>query len=511
MRTAERIIRRFARETNLLVAGRPAIVRRPAAPSAPAFAPIADELERMLHRLGARPGTPGAPGLVEYAFDQLEPHEDPETVPLLLDGAPLPERTDARARITFAAQHMPVSAEIAAGLDLTDVRIGVAMVLEPKTAQLALLLRDAGAKVAVYAHPDETDVEVAAALRAMGVPVVADPDISGDAERQAALGFLARGFDIVIDDGSHLIRLAHEVAPELVDAWWGANEETTSGLTPLRIMHEKRMLRTGVMAVNDAQTKTRFDNRYGTGQSCVFAIADLLDTAGITVRDQPALVIGYGPVGEGVAAHLKALGAEVRVAEADPVRALVALHDGFEVGPAVALAEGALVVSATGVRHTVTANILAVAKAVAVAGGVPGEVELEPDAIFEPVQAADPRVEALQPSDTLVLDRGGCINITAAEGNPIEIMDLSFAVQLAAVAQVVAKRPGIGIHALPAEVDERVARAALAVRGVASELATSDTEQPEASARPSTETEWRSTRYLRTDDPSSNTTSKKDQ
>jgi adenosylhomocysteinase len=495
VRTAERIIRRFARETNLLVAGRPAIVRRPAAP---ALGAVAEEVERMLRRLGARPGTPGAPGLVEYAFDRLEAHEDPESVPLLLDGAPLPARTDARARIAFAAQHMPVSAEIAAGLDLTDVRIGVAMVLEPKTAQLALLLRDAGANVAVYAHPDETDVEVAAALGALDVPVVADPDISGAEERQAALDFLARGFDVFIDDGSHLIRLAHEDAPELVDSWWGANEETTSGLTPLRLMHEKRMLRTGVMAVNDAQTKTRFDNRYGTGQSCVFAIADLLDTAGITVRDQPALVIGYGPVGEGVAAHLTALGAEVRVAETDPVRALVALHDGFEVGPAAALAEGALVVSATGVRHTVTAEILSLAKAVAVAGGVPGEVDLAPDARFEPVHTADPRVEALQPSGTLVLDRGGCINITAAEGNPIEIMDLSFAVQLAAVAHVVAKRPGIGIHALPPEVDDRVARAALAVRGVASELAPSEAPDEEASARPTTE--WRSTRYLRGSD-----------
>jgi adenosylhomocysteinase len=490
--TAERIIRRFARRTNPRIAGRPARVR-----GSDAHASLGHELERMLRALGAvPPSTPASPGTVEYAFDLLDPGSDPADVPILLDGAPLLDRGDATGRIAFAAVHMPVSRRIASGLDLAGLRIGVAMVLEPKTAQLALLLRAAGAEVAVYAHPDETDVEVAAALRADGVPVDADPSLSGARERRSALAFLRRGFDVLLDDGAHLIRLAHEDDPVLVDGWIGANEETTSGLTPLRRMERAGLLRTPVLAVNDAQTKTRFDNRYGTGQSCVFAIADLLDEVGLSLRDQPALVIGYGPVGAGVAAHLAALGAEVSIAETDPVRALVARHDGYPVTPALAAAHGALVVSATGVPGTVTADLRAHAKVVAVAGGVPGEVDLPGDLDLVPVPrlAGGPsaHVERIVADDTIIIDRGGGVNITGGEGNPIEIMDLSFAVQLAALDHLVRARPPTGVHTLPSAVDELVARAALEARGVAID---------EATATPESADHWRSPRYARTGTP----------
>ena len=489
VQTAERIVRRFAGRTNLLIAGRPARVRRSADA---ALAPLAEVLERMLHALGAVPTTgSGAPGLVEYAFDLLAPGADPRTVLILLDGAPLPDRGDAAGRIAFAGAHMPVSRHIAAGLDLRGIRVGVAMVLEPKTAQLALLLRTAGADIAVYAHPDETDADVAAALRADGMAVDADATLCGEPERQSALRFLRRGFDALIDDGSHLIRLAHEVDPALVEGWIGANEETTSGLTPLREMERAGLLRTPVLAVNDARTKTRFDNRYGTGQSCVFAIAELLDEVGLSLRDQPALVIGYGPVGEGVAAHLAALGVEVRVAETDPVRALVALHDGFPVAPALAVAEGALVVSATGVPGTVNARLRARARIVAVAGGVPGEVDLS-DTDLAPLQRTDGtaslHVERIVADDTILLGHGGGVNITGAEGNPIEIMDLSFAVQLAALDHLVRSRPPVGVHSLPAAIDDVVARTALEVRGVSVDA---------VHRMPAGEAEWRSPRYSR--------------
>jgi adenosylhomocysteinase len=490
VQTAERIVRRFAGRTNLLIAGRPAHVRRS---SDPAFAPVAEALERLLRALGAVMDRGGAaPGTVQYAFDLLPAGADPADVPVLLDGAPLPDRGDAAGRIAFAGAHMPVSRRIAAGLDLRGLRVGVAMVLEPKTAQLALLLRGAGAQVAVYAHPDETDADVAAALRETGMPVDADAALSGDAERRAALSFLRRGFDVLIDDGSHLIRLAHEADPSVMESWIGANEETTSGLTPLRAMERAGRLRTAVLAVNDAQAKTRFDNRYGTGQSCVFAIADLLDEVGMSVRDQPALVIGYGPVGEGVAAQLAALGAEVRIAETDPVRALVAVHDGFPVGPALTAGRGALVVSATGAPGTVTAELRRAARIVAVAGGVPGEVDLAGVAdAMRPLPRRDGspsrHVERLADEDTVVIDRGGGVNITGAEGNPIEIMDLSFAVQLAALDHLVRSRPAPGVHALPPEIDEVVTRAALAARGI-------EIDSP-ADSGADRAAEWRSPRY----------------
>jgi len=311
----------------------------------------------------------------------------------------------------------------------------------------------------VYSHPDETDPAVAAALAERGIAVDADVTLSGTEERAAALAWIERGFDVVLDDGAHLVRLAHEAAPHLVDKWIGVTEETTSGLTPLRAMAAAGVLATPVVAVNDAATKTSFDNRFGTGQSCVFAIADVLEGAALSVRDQPALVFGFGPVGQGVAAHLRALGARVAVAEPDPVRALLAIHAGFTVGRAEDLAPGALLVSATGVRGTITRSAVAAARIVAVAGGVPGEVDLE-GAVFEPVA---PYVERV--GETLVLDRGGCINITAAEGNPIEIMDLSFATQLAALEYLLTARPGIGVHPLPRDAVDRVATLALGARG----------------------------------------------
>ncbi|MGF6822675.1 adenosylhomocysteinase [Microbacterium sp. ZKA21] len=462
--TAQRLVRRFARDTNLLIAGRTF--------SVPGADAVSDELRRLLAALGAHLGRGG----VTFA-----PGGEPE---ILLDGEALPVRASAADRVDFAGRHMPVAAELARGLQqggtVRGIRIGIAMVLEPKTAQLALLLRDAGADVAVYAHPDEIDVTVADVLRERGIPVDGDPTLSGPAERAAAVAFLRRGFDLLLDDGSHLIRLAHEEG--LAATLRGAAEETTSGLAPLRLMQRSGVLGIPVIAVNDAPMKTSFDNRYGTGQSCVFAICDVLDAAGIGIRDQPAIVVGYGPVGEGVAAHLRAFGVQIAVAETDPVRALRAAHDGFAIGPLAQLAPNALVISATGAPHTIDADTLRAAAIVAVAGGVPEEVDVD-------VSLLRPHAPHLDRfgDGALLVARGGCVNLAAAEGNPIEIMDLSFAVQLAAVEQLLDSTLEPGVHAFPADADDRIARAALAVRGA--------TIDERSRAQVAAQSQWRSPRY----------------
>ncbi|WP_102193559.1 adenosylhomocysteinase [Microbacterium aurantiacum] len=462
--TAERLVRRFARETNLLVAGRDFSVIGTDA--------VAEELRRLIPALGGHL----AGGGVVFA-----PGQEPQ---ILMDGGLLPARSTAEERVDIAGAHMPVSSAIARRLGdagaVRGIRIGIAMVLEPKTAQLALLLRDAGADVAVYAHPDEIDVDVADVLRTRGIPVDGDPALAGDAERRAAIAFLRRGFDLLLDDGSHLIRLAHEEG--LAASLRGAAEETTSGLTPLRLMQSEGLLGIPVIAVNDAAMKTSFDNRYGTGQSCVFAIADVLDAAGIGMRDRPVVVIGYGPVGEGVAAHLRAFGVSVGVAETDPVRALRAAHDGFEIGALEELAPGALVISATGAPHTIGTGILAAAHIVAVAGGVPGEVDVD-------LAALRPEHEHLDRvgDGALLIARGGCVNLAAAEGNPIEIMDLSFAVQLGAVEHLLTRDLPPGLHAFPAEADAAIALAALEARG--------DRIDERGSAQIEAQGEWRSPRY----------------
>jgi len=444
---AEHLVRRFARQSNLLVAGRTVAVQGEDA--------VADALRRLLRDLGAhvRDAEARTDGVVTFV-----PSEEPG---ILLGDAPLPHASTARDRIERAGAHMPVASAIARRLAheglVRGIRIGIAMVLEPKTAQLALLLRDAGADVSVYAHPDEIDVDVAEALRSLGVPVAGDPALSGTQEREAATAFLRRGLDLLLDDGSHLIRLAHEEG--LARGLRGAAEETTSGLTPLRLMQARGLLEVPVIAVNDAPMKTSFDNRYGTGQSCVFAIADVLDGIGRTVRDQPAVVVGYGPVGVGVAAHLRALGAEVAVAETDPVRALTAAYDGHRIGTLRELAPGALVVSATGAAHTVDADVLASAAVVAVAGGVPAEVDVDL-AVLRPVARHLDRAG----DGALLIARGACVNLAAAEGNPIEIMDLSFAVQLGAVEQLLTAELPPGLHPFPDEADRAIARAALGTR-----------------------------------------------
>ncbi|WEK61345.1 MAG: adenosylhomocysteinase [Candidatus Microbacterium colombiense] len=481
--TAERLVRRFARETNLLVAGRRFSVSGTDA--------VADALRQLLASLGAH-----LDASLDASLDQAGVVFAPgDAVDIRMDGHPLPVRDTAEKRVDLAGAHMTVSTDLARALReslvVRGVRIGIAMVLEPKTAQLALLLRDAGADVAVYAHPDEIDVEVAAVLRARGIPVDGDPALSGAAERAAAVAFLRRGLDLLLDDGSHVIRLAHEEG--LAASLRGAAEETTSGLAPLRRMQRDGVLDIPVIAVNDAQTKTSFDNRYGTGQSCVFAIADALDAVGIAMRDQPAVVVGYGPVGEGVAAHLRALGARVSVAEADAVRALRAAHDGYAVASLRELAPGALVISATGAPHTVGADVVATAAIVAVAGGVPHEVDVDLTSL-RPYAGAhgetSPHVDRAG-DGALLIARGGCVNLAAAEGNPIEIMDLSFAVQLGAVAHLLTSTLPPGVHAFPAAADQEIAAAALAVRG-------EHLDEP-SRAQVAAQREWRSPRFAGVD------------
>lgn len=449
--SAERILRRFARVTNLQIAGRRMLIEDPDADPATAAA-----LARMGSALGMR--------IVTSADDDTLTVRLGRDEELLLGGSALPQRPDAAARIDHARRHMPALAFLAASRPareaLSGVRLGVCLPLEPKTAVLALTLAEAGAQVSLYAHPDEFDAEVAHELIARGVPVASAASMSPRDQRAAAREFLQRGHDVIIDDGAHLIRLGHELG--IASRWIGASEETTSGVDAALALDEAEALETAVVFANDAPTKTHFDNRYGTAQSCVFAIADLLEPHGFTLRDHPVTVIGYGPVGQGVAAVAAALGAEVRVCETDAVRALVALHDGFVVGTAEDLVPDSLAISCTGAESTLSGHVLASAWAVTVAGGVPHEADLR--GMDAHPLSGDETVLRLA-SGTLVIGPPGAVNF-AAEGNPVEIMDLSFATQLAAVTMLLEERPEPGVYQLDDEAVAHVARTALAARGL---------------------------------------------
>ncbi|PZF52750.1 adenosylhomocysteinase [Curtobacterium sp. MCSS17_008] len=418
----------------------------------------------------ARPGVLAVPALSDDVFlvsTGREPEPDPA----------------ADARIRWARRSMPVSRAVAAELRdgglLRGTRVGVSMVLEPKTAVLSLLLRDAGADVVVYAHADETDDAVADALRAAGLPVHASSTASPAEQRRLALAMLDTRPHVLLDDGSHLIRLAHQERPDLLPTMLGAAEETTSGLRPLRVMAERGALGIPVVAVNDARTKTFPDNRHGTGQSTVFATLDLVDGLPSGVhRVRPggsAVVAGFGPVGEGVAQVLVALGLRVTVAEVDPVRALQARLAGHAVAPLVdAVRDADLVVSATGAPDTIDHAALracAAGAVVSVAGGVDHEVALVDATAAGAVRTGEaPHAERLTWPDghhVVVLAGGGGVNTSAAEGNPVEIMDLSFAVQLGALRMLVERGDELDrtVVTVDAAVDEATARAALAAWG----------------------------------------------
>ncbi|MBT1665254.1 adenosylhomocysteinase [Curtobacterium flaccumfaciens] len=419
----------------------------------------------------ARPGVLAVPMLSDDVF-LVSTGRDPEDDPA------------ADARLRWARRSMPVARSVAAELRdgglLRGTRVGVAMFLEPKTAVLSLLLRDAGAEVVVYAHADETDDAVADALRSAGLTVFASSTATLPEQKQLALAMLDTAPHILLDDGSHVIRLAHQERPDLLPTMLGAAEETTSGLRPLRVLAARGELGIPVVAVNDARTKTFFDNRYGTGQSTVFAVFDLVDgLASGTHRAMPggaAAVAGFGHVGEGVALVLTALGFRVTVAETDPVRALQARFAGYAVVPLVeAVRDADLVMSATGVPDTIDLEVLracADGAVLAVAGGVDQEIATD-DALAAGARRQDvgPKAERFvfpgSDGGPIVLDDGGCINITAAEGNPVEIMDLSFAVQLGAVRMLLERGDELERAVVPIDpaVDEVTARTALAAFG----------------------------------------------
>ena len=287
---AQLLLRAYARATNMLIAGRSFATEDPTlaallrafgahvrplsdAEETPASSPVAFALEE-----DATP-TPGA-------ITVLAPQGVFHGV-VAPDGRTITGPGD-EGRIEWARAHMPVTEAAARALAplVAGRRVGLSLVLEPKTAALALMLSEAGARVSVFGWASETREDVAARLRDAGIPVFADSSASREREWELAREFLAQRSEFLLDDGSHLIRLAHETetCPGVLDALVGAAEETTSGLRPLRSFD----LRIPVLASNDARSKTLFDNAYGTGQSCWTTILDLIDPRGVGASSSSA-------------------------------------------------------------------------------------------------------------------------------------------------------------------------------------------------------------------------------
>ena len=357
-----------------------------------------------------------------------------------------------------AQAHMPVTAalldELTRETDLHDVHIAVCLILEPKTAVLLRLLKAAGAVVGVFCEPESTDQRVADQLRREGITVQADA------------GWTA----IIIDDGASFARLAALERPELLDGLVGVSEETTSGVRAFQAMQDAGALTFPVIAVNDSILKTGFDNTHGTGETCVTTMQDILGVHAF--EGAQVAVVGYGPVGRGFALRVRALGARVSVCDTDPVTALQAVFDGFaatDIDEALPVAD--IVVSATGVRHTIALEHLQRMRqgaALAVIGGIANEIALDDIPDFRSETGCRIRDLAVPDGPVIrLLAEGDGVNYTAGGGNPIEIMDLSFAVQVSAVTHLWRTRGTLrpGLHRLDADADRRIAAAALSVRG----------------------------------------------
>ena len=395
------------------------------------------------------------------------------TVPV--DKVPDARKLSGAEAMAFAQNHMPVLDAVMKDalqhVDFTGISIAVCLILEPKTAILLRQLKAAGAKVGAYCGAEANDERVAEQLRAEGIPVAYNPDWTPMQAHQGALDLLDElKPNIIIDDGASFARLAAMERPELMADIIGVAEETTSGIRAFQAMQDAGKLSFPVIAVNDSMLKTGFDNAHGTGETCVTTMqrilgSDAFDGSRVTV-------VGYGPVGRGFARRARALGADVTVCDTNPVVALQAVFDGFralDIDKAVPDAD--MVVSATGVRHTIAMEHMRKMRqgaVLAVIGGIANEIALDELADFHAENKREIRDLAIPDGPTIrLVSEGDGVNYTVGGGNPIEIMDLSFAVQASAVTYLLEHRGDLenGLQQLDRNVDRHIAEIALRTRG----------------------------------------------
>lgn len=380
-------------------------------------------------------------------------------------------------KIEWAKTYMPVLELVRERLledgSVRGRRIAVILPVEPKTAYLSAMLAEAGAEVSLAFQGVMVKDDVAAGLAARGVAVFAKAGSTHAEELSFFEQVLARRPEVVIDDRADVIRLAHTTHPEVLETLVGASEETTSGVTALRAMEADGTLKVPCIAANDARCKYLFDNRYGSGQSTVMA---LLDRTNLLMAGKRFVLLGYGWVGKGIARRARGAGARVVVCEVDPFAALEAYHDGFEVMPVEeACAVADFVMTATGVRHALpleAIELLPDGAILANAGGIDDEFDMVAlRARATETRTAREHVEEFAlpgGRSVFVVGEGVVVNLSAGEGHPVEIMDLTFAVQALSARHLLQHGRELepGVHLLPAEIDEEIARMKLQTLGV---------------------------------------------
>jgi adenosylhomocysteinase len=400
---------------------------------------------------------------------------------------------DGHRKIDWAAEHSPVLNTVRDRFlkdgTFEGLGVGVALPIEAKTAYLTVVLAEAGADVAVASPgPFFVQDDVAAALAERGVTVYAssenDPE-DADRELERVIYRAAGNKEAVfIDDRAGLVRLAHTTRRDLLGRIRGASEETTSGVAKFRAMEREGILEFPVIAANDARCKYLFDNRYGTGQSTLTAI---MQNTNLMIGGKRLVVLGYGWCGKGIARYAAGLGARVSVCEVDPVRGLEAYADGFDVLPAIEAAEiGEVFVTATGSTDVLTEQHFERMRDGAIlanAGGVDVEIDVKGLASAATgTREVRRNVEEFTTRDgrrLYLVGRGMVVNLTAGDGHPVEIMDLTFAIQALGAHRLANEHTSMEnrVHLLPREIDDEVARTKLDVVGMGVDALTPEQEE----------------------------------
>lgn len=381
-------------------------------------------------------------------------------------------------KIKWVERNMPVLRGIGEEFTRTrpfaGMKIALSVHLEAKTAYLCRVLEMGGAEMYVTgSNPLSTQDDVAAALTAGGMQVFAEYGCTMEQYNENLCRVLEAAPNIIIDDGGDLVHLMHTKYTSLIPQVIGGCEETTTGIHRLRAMDKVGELRFPMVMVNDADCKHMFDNRYGTGQSVWDGI---MRTTNLIVAGKRVVVSGYGWCGKGVSLRAKGMGAKVIVTETDPVRALEAVMDGYEVMPMRDAAKiGDIFVTVTGCSHVITKEHFETMKDGAIlsnAGHFDVEVDmagLEALAVEKYEARHNIQAYVLPNGKTLfTIAEGRLVNLAAADGHPAEIMDMSFAIQALSAEYLVRRKAELkpGVIPVPRELDEAVARRKLAAMGV---------------------------------------------
>jgi adenosylhomocysteinase len=414
----------------------------------------------------------------------------PTTQKLACDVKDLGLAAKGEIRTEWAGQWMPVLNLIRKRFvkeqPLKGIRISACLHVTSETANLAITLRDGGADVVVCAsNPLSTQDDIAASLvQDFHIPVFAIKGEDKDTYYSHIESALDHKPQITMDDGADLVTTILSKRQELVAGVLGGTEETTTGVIRLRSMAKDGVLKYPIIAVNDADTKHLFDNRYGTGQSTVDGVirATNLLFAGLHV-----VVAGYGWCGHGVAMRAKGLGAQVAVTEINPTRGIEAVMDGLQVMPMAEAAKwGDVFITVTGNKSVIRGeHFQAMKDGAVVANSGHFNVELDLPAL-EAMSIAKRQTREFVDEYTLpdkrkiyVLGEGRLINLVAAEGHPAVVMDMSFADQALSAEYIVkhAQQLTPKVYPVPAEIDQTVARLKLESLGVTIDKLTPEQEE----------------------------------